>query len=499
MKGKSYNRGIRAHKLAMEALFRLIWDAFVAWCASHTGDDEERVVDEEAVIRKVEDCRREITTKTELRASVEELQQENKDVRLLFQDFKDESRTKSKTFAFWEDYGHMVKLLLQFIKAERTGNWELHLLSVSAMVPYFFAMDRLNCARWLPVYIMDMRQLATKHPEVHQEFVTGNHAVSRFIKSFVQVSTDMALEQSINADSKSRGGIISISQNPGALNRWFLTSHKRASVTTALKNMFTPECDRIDVHKEASSKCVACDEVDVQKLISCLPTDLMSNPFTQQTESLVNFATGVVSPTDISDVLVRSIDKGREQMNTFAEKWLNTNQISFWDPITKLKVKTFESTTKKVQVKAVNVKLVTAGVDRELFGCLLIAANVRQINLKEVLCYELSSLPFSLAHQDGSLRKTNKSSLAALIEAKVNVCLRLQPFPRDTIYLIDGMALVQVLKSAGSSMFGELASQYFKVITTSLANYKEVHIVLDQYWDASIKAGERARRGSMSA
>ena len=225
----------------------------------------------------------------------------------------------------------------------------------------------------------------------------------------------------------------------------------------------------------------------------------MSNSFTQQTESLVNFATDVVLPTDISDVLVRSTDKGREQMNTFAEKWLNTNQISFWDPITKLKVKNFESTTKKVQVKAVNVKLVTAGVDRELFGCLLIAANVRQINLKEVLCYELSSLPFSLEHQDGSLRKTNKSSLAALIEAKVNVCPRLQPFPRDIIYLIDGMALVQVLKSAGSSMFGELASQYFKVITASLANYKEIHIVFDQYWDASIKAGERARRGSMSA
>ena len=61
------------------------------------------------------------------------------------------------------------------------------------------------------------------------------------------------------------------------------------------------------------------------------------------------------------------------------------------------------------------------------------------------------------------------------------------------------MALVQVLKSAGSNMFGELASQYFKVITASLANYKEVHIIFDQYWDAFIKAGERVCRGSMSA
>ena len=161
-------------------------------------------------------------------------------------------------------------------------------------------------------------------------------------------------------------------------------------------------------------------------------------------------------------------------------------------------MKTFESTTTKIQVKAVN-KLVTVGADRELFGRLLIAANVRQTNLKEVLCYELSSVPFSLAYQDGSLRKTTKSTLAALIESKVNVCPQRQPFPRYAIHLIDGMALVQVLKSAGSSSFGELASKYFKAITTSLTSCKEVHIVFNQYWDASIKAGERARRGSLTA
>lgn len=241
MKGKSCNRGIRAHKLAMEAFFRLMWNTFVEWYAGRTGDDEEHDVNEDAVIRKVEECRRAITAKAEVRASVIELQQETTELRLLFQGFTAESRAKSKTFVFWEEYGHMVKLLLQFVKAERTGHWELHLSSLSAMVPYFFAMDRPNYARWLPVYIMDMRQLATKHPEVHQEFVNGKHAVSRCSKPFAQVWTDMALEQSINVDSKSRGGIIGISQNPGALDRWFLTSHERASVTTALKDMFMQE------------------------------------------------------------------------------------------------------------------------------------------------------------------------------------------------------------------------------------------------------------------
>ena len=430
MKGKSYNRGIRAHKLAMEALFRLMWDAFVAWYESHHGEYEGRVVNEDAVVEKVEVCRRTITAKGEVRPCMEELQEETLELCSLFQEFKSESRANSKMFAFWDDYGHMVKLLLQFVKAERAGNWEMHLLCVSAMLPYFYAMDRPNYARWLPVYLMDMRQLATKHPDVHHEFVNGNHAVSRSSNPFAQVWTDMALEQSINTDSKSKGGIIGISQNPGALDRWFLTSHERASVTTAVKDMYMQERDIVHPHKEAGTKRVARDKADVQKLITCFTTELMSNPFTQDSDSLFNFATGIVLPTDIADDLLGSTEKGRDQMNNFVEKRLNTNEISFWDPIANLKVKTFHSTTKNVQVKAVNDKLVTVGADRELFGRLLIAANVRQINLKDVLCYELSSVPFSLAHQDGTLRKTTKSVLAGFIESKVTVCPRLHSFPK---------------------------------------------------------------------
>ena len=31
MKGKSYNRGVRAHKLCFEVFFRLMWNAFLSW------------------------------------------------------------------------------------------------------------------------------------------------------------------------------------------------------------------------------------------------------------------------------------------------------------------------------------------------------------------------------------------------------------------------------------------------------------------------------------
>ena len=104
-------------------------------------------------------------------------------------------------FAFWEEYLAMVNILVHFIKAERTADWDLHLTTVAAMLPHFFAMGRQNYARWLPIYLADMNSLAAAHPRVYEEFMSGGHAVSRSSHPFAQVWTDMALEQSINADS----------------------------------------------------------------------------------------------------------------------------------------------------------------------------------------------------------------------------------------------------------------------------------------------------------
>ena len=66
------------------------------------------------------------------------------------------------------------------------------------MTPYFFAMDRTKYSRWLPVYLVEMQTIDSEQPSIQEEFLNGNHAVSRSKNSFAQVWTDMALEQSVN-------------------------------------------------------------------------------------------------------------------------------------------------------------------------------------------------------------------------------------------------------------------------------------------------------------
>ena len=83
-----------------------------------------------------------------------------------------------------------------------------------------------------------MRNLKYTAPEVYQEFQSGNHPVKRSDNStFNQVWTDMGLEQSLNRDSKTSGGIVGFTLKQGAVDRWFLMAHERSSVTAATKIM----------------------------------------------------------------------------------------------------------------------------------------------------------------------------------------------------------------------------------------------------------------------
>ena len=161
----------------------------------------------------------------------------------------------------------------------------------------------------------------------------------------------------------------------------------------------------------------------------------------------------------------------KDDVIIIVSKHISTNEVRFWELMEKMNIKTFASLSKKAKVKSVDEKLVTVSADRNLFGRLLIASRSRDIDLREVLKYELDSVPCALAHPDGSLRKTTKSVFLGILEEQVQALPRLPVDDRmSTAYVIDGMAVVQMMKNAGSVTFGELANKYFQVITAHLGN-----------------------------
>ena len=58
LKGKSYNRGVRAHKLTMEAMLRLLWLSFTKWVLQKKKSNPESLanVDENRIISYCRTC-----------------------------------------------------------------------------------------------------------------------------------------------------------------------------------------------------------------------------------------------------------------------------------------------------------------------------------------------------------------------------------------------------------------------------------------------------------
>ena len=51
-----------------------------------------------------------------------------------------------------------------FIRATRQVDWDLHLSAFRSMIPWFFACDKVNYARYGSAYWLEMTSLEKTHP-----------------------------------------------------------------------------------------------------------------------------------------------------------------------------------------------------------------------------------------------------------------------------------------------------------------------------------------------
>jgi len=97
------------------------------------------------------------------------------------------------------------------------------------MMPWFFAYDRTNYARYAPAYWLEMMNLYKTHPYINQHLLQGEFVVQRQTAyGFSQIACDQTIEQTANRDSKTKGGLTGITVNKGAVHRWILSHPERA-------------------------------------------------------------------------------------------------------------------------------------------------------------------------------------------------------------------------------------------------------------------------------
>ena len=83
----------------------------------------------------------------------------------------------NRTALLWLQFLDMVDIPRMFIKAERTGNWRLHLQALSEMLPYVAAAGLNLYTKSVRLYLQSMSSLETDHPDVHRKFEAGFHVV----------------------------------------------------------------------------------------------------------------------------------------------------------------------------------------------------------------------------------------------------------------------------------------------------------------------------------
>ncbi len=260
----------------------------------------------------------------------------------LLADFRTEG-ANSPTFQLWDAFITGVHNLLLNLRAEREGDWSLHLHSIVSALPYYAIADKVNYTRWTPVYLMDMLALPT---DVLEAFKRGEFSVRETCGTFIGTASDMGTEHKIK-ELKGPAGLKHIAKKQSAMVRYSLTRHITGNWSTQIKNRARPAeaAEGIQTHKDQGKAAMARDDANVRKMVEQL-TNHMRNPFDFDADTpdvLVNISTGMHATSAVQQSLLTCVDVGKVKVETFVERALSVaGKGKFYDAIKQSKLKTFK-------------------------------------------------------------------------------------------------------------------------------------------------------------
>ena len=161
-----------------------------------------------------------------------------------------------------------MRAATEFGFSTRSGDWELYLACVEEVIPWTFAYDRQNYARYFIPFLNYMHNLPVKMPEVQKAFENGEFSVQMSDKNpFGRNEADKTIENTINRDCKTGGGYILFSANFAATQRWVLNASRRGSYRKLLREHLSIK-PKDYVHKELAPSSIKTNFEAVDKVIN---------------------------------------------------------------------------------------------------------------------------------------------------------------------------------------------------------------------------------------
>ena len=179
------------------------------------------------------------------------------------------SLQKFGTARLWLQYMKMVQILCKFVKAERTGNWNLHLQAEQDMLPYLAASGYNAYTKSGYLYLQNMLCLKDKHPDVWAGFQNGHHVIQRSDRYGCGLSTDLVIEQVLTRSVKSRGGLTrgrGMSEPQRLV--WLLSMPACAQINLFMQTLTGLRYETSDQHKDVCKSRKQRDTEDTLKLLA---------------------------------------------------------------------------------------------------------------------------------------------------------------------------------------------------------------------------------------
>ena len=139
----------------------------------------------------------------------------------------------------WIQYLDYISTIKLFIRASRTGNWNLHLEFVRWMLDLFAASGHIHYAKSARLYLQNMLELPSSYPWVYKRFNTdGYHVIRCSDRFWAGLWSDLVIEQLLMRSLKSRGGLTrGIGVTESVRIMWTNNIHRCADMHNAMTTL----------------------------------------------------------------------------------------------------------------------------------------------------------------------------------------------------------------------------------------------------------------------
>ena len=135
-----------------------------------------------------------------------------------------------KTAKLWTSYMDHIWLILCLLHAVKVNSFKLYAETLLLMPDLFFSYWGMNYARYLTFGIF-IANIENSHPGATELLKKGAFSVARSLIPGNRCAVDKTMEETFMRDAKSRGGsgagMVGLTQNYEAYQRWVRTTHER--------------------------------------------------------------------------------------------------------------------------------------------------------------------------------------------------------------------------------------------------------------------------------